>query len=117
MIRKITFELLLEKRCSIFLEFHCKSSLSCLNFAGTTRFNAQPPSQRIGNSNSSVRVSATPPPVNKLLSSGGAAIGNNQRAPRIGPGGRRMVKSFSQDAASSMASAASIALNTLNPGN
>ena len=105
------------KNVKYFVEFYCKSSLSCLNFAGTTGFNAQPPNQRIGNSNSSNRVSATPPPVNKLLSSGGGAIGGNQRAPRIGPGGRRMVKSFSQDAASSMASAASIALNTLNPGN
>ena len=67
-------------------------------------------------SNSYHRVSATPPPVNKLLTSSGGISGNLQKAPRIGPGGRRMVKSFSQDAASSMASAATIAMNTLSSG-
>ena len=60
-------------------------------------------------------MSATPPPVNKLLTANGNGIGD-QRAPRIGPGGRRMVKSFSQDAASSMASTATVAMNTLSSG-
>ena len=87
---------------------------------GGSRSIGQPTHQRVGktnntNINSYNRVSATPPPVNKLLTAGGIA-GSYQKAPRIGPGGRRMVKSFSQDAASSMASAATIAMNTLNSG-
>ena len=87
---------------------------------GGSRSIGQPSHQRVGktnntNINSYNRVSATPPPVNKLLTAGGIG-GSYQKAPRIGPGGRRMVKSFSQDAASSMASAATIAMNTLNSG-
>ena len=91
-----------------------------LVFIGGSRSSIQHTHQRVGktnntNINSYNRVSATPPPVNKLLTAGGIG-GSYQKAPRIGPGGRRMVKSFSQDAASSMASAATIAMNTLNSG-
>ena len=91
-----------------------------LAIIGGSRTSGQPGHQRVGKTNNTNttsynRVSATPPPVNKLLIAGGGS-GSYQKAPRIGPGGRRMVKSFSQDAASSMASAATIAMNTLSSG-
>ena len=84
---------------------------------------AQQPHQRISKShtNNSLRgVSATPPPVSKLLMGGGVVSGtftqNYNPAPRIGPGGRRMVKSYSQDAGSSMSSVAATALSSLGSG-
>ena len=100
----------------------CKLSIFIRNcFIGGSRSSGQLTHQRVGKTNNTNttsynRVSATPPPVNKLLTSGGVGSSTFQKAPRIGPGGRRMVKSFSQDAASSMASAATIAMNTLSSG-
>ena len=103
-----------------------KIDVSCVflfvpTIIGGSRSSGQPTHQRVGKTNNTNAqsyngVSATPPPVNKLLTSGGGAGSTYQKAPRIGPGGRRMVKSFSQDAASSMASAATIAMNTLSSG-
>ena len=100
----------------------CKLSIIIRNcFIGGSRSSGQLTHQRVGKTNNTNttsynRVSATPPPVNKLLTCGGVGSNTFQKAPRIGPGGRRMVKSFSQDAASSMASAATIAMNTLSSG-
>ena len=105
-----------------FVEYLYMSLFSYSNLTGGSGSIAQHSHQRIGknsntNSNSYYSVSGTPPPINKLLTaSGGALVKIDQRAPRIGPGGRRMVKSFSQDAASSMTSAATIAMNTLSSG-
>ena len=101
-----------------FVQYRCKPSISYSKLTGGSRSNAQHSHQRIGKSNTSsyTRVSATPPPVNKSFAPSGGVGGNYQKAPRIGPGGRRMVKSFSQDAASSMASAATVAMNTLSSG-
>ena len=62
------------------------------------------------------RVSATPPPVSRLLTNNTIAKSGQAKAPRIGPGGRRMVKSFSQDAGSTMATVAATAMSGLDSG-
>ena len=51
-----------------------------------------------------------------MLTNSTIAKNGQSKAPRIGPGGRRMVKSFSQDAGSTMATVAATAMSGLDSG-